>query len=271
MDRITKALEEARKARAKRSSQIEADATWQTEQSDWVKQTAVELKQFSPDPAVLERNRIQLPNSDIELVQPYKILRTRLLQLIKKQQWTKIGIISPGKQDGKTTVAINLALSIANGLDDKLVLLDFDLLQPNVAKYFGYQSDHGIENCLLDNISLNEILVTPGVDGLAIAPAFNALRDSSEFLATGLGEGLLEQASHVFEDNLVLVDLPPLLVSDDAISVMPHLDAVIIVIREGHTKRRDMEKSLELVQGRNIAGIVLNDTRSSDISGYYYY
>ncbi len=271
MDRITKALEQARKARAEKNSQVESDASWQTDQAEWVKEARVELKQFSPDPDILERNRIQLPNSDIDMLQPYKILRTRLLQIIRQQQWNKIGIVSPSKFDGKSTVAINLAMSIANGLNDKTVLLDLDLLNPSIARYFGYHSETGVEHCLLDNLPLNDILMTPGVDGLAIAPAMSAMKDSSEFLATSLGQDLLEQASQVFDDNLVLVDLPPLLVSDDAISVIPHLDAIVLVIREGHTKRRDVEKSLELVRGRNIAGVVFNDTRSSDVSGYYYY
>ncbi len=271
LDRITKALEQARQARAQKNTQAEAQTTWQSDQSEWVKEAGVELKQFSPDPDILERNRIQLPNSDNDLVQPYKILRTRLLQVIRQQQWNKIGVVSPAKYDGKTTLAINLAMSIANGLNDKTVLLDLDLLNPSIGNYLGYQSETGVEHCFLTNLPLADVLMTPGVDGLAIAPAMDAMKDSSEFLATDLSHKLLDEAAHVFEDNLVLVDLPPLLVSDDAISVIPHLDAIIIVIREGHTKRRDVEKSLELVQGRNIAGIVLNDTRSSDVSGYYYY
>ncbi len=271
MDRITKALEQARQARAKKNSQLESDPTWQSDQSEWVKDARTQLKQFTLDPDILERNRIQLPNSDSDMVQPYKILRTRLLQIIRQKQWSKIGVVSPSKLDGKTTVAINLAMSIANGLNDKITLLDLDLLNPSIAKYLGYESDSGVEHFFLDNLPLDDILITPGVDGLAIAPALSAMKDSSEFLATSLGQNILEQASRVFDDNLVLVDLPPLLVSDDAISVIPHLDAIIIVIREGHTKRRDIEKSLELVQGRNIAGVVLNDTRSSDVSGYYYY
>ena len=108
------------------------------------------------------------------------------------------------------------------------------------------------------------------MDGLVIAPTSRPLKESSEHLSTERSVELLSDAQSIMPSTIVVTDLPPLLVSDDAISFLPYVDAVLLVIREGKTSKNDVEQAIELLADVNIAGIILNDTADSSSYGYYY-
>ncbi len=178
-------------------------------------------------------------------------------------------MISPAKDEGKSTVAINLAISIGNSRKANAVLLDLDLLTPSIHSYYGYQPDVGLDEYFKKDRSLKEILVSPGIKGLAIAPSIKSLHDSSEYLSTTKGADLIREANSVYNDSIVIVDLPPILVSDDAISFLPHVDAVLLVIREGQTNKLELQRAQEMLAGANIAGVVINDSLEPATLGYY--
>ena len=276
MDKITKALEQARAKRQHLSIEI-ADIPDSPESERLVDDFSVSLQadqfsvtHFTPDVLTLEKNRILNRASQKEVVQPYKVLRTRLLQILEDKNWSSIAVISPNKADGKTTVAINLAISIGASLKNSAVLLDLDLLTPSIHNYYGYQPNHGLEDYFENNTPLSEILVSPDdMDGLLIGPSVRPLRDSSEFLTTSKGAELINQAKSLSLYSIVIVDLPPVLVSDDAISFLPHIDAVLLVVREGKTSKADIERTQEMLTNVNIAGVVMNDSLEPISLGYY--
>ncbi len=221
------------------------------------------------DALALERNRIISNASRKEIVQPYKVLRTRLLQMMKEKGWTTIAVTSPTKDDGKTTVAINLAISIAQGLKNSSVLLDLDLITPSVHTYFDYLPEFGLEEYLEKDAKLDQILVSPGIDGFTIGPSVRPLQKSSEHLACDPCRELIVDVKEYDPEAVILVDLPPVLASDDAIAMMPSVDAVLLVIREGKTNKQDVTRALELLENTSIAGIVLNDSVEPTELGYY--
>ena len=107
------------------------------------------------------------------------------------------------------------------------------------------------------------------MEGLILAPSIRPLHDSSEYLSTIKGSELINEANSLINNSVVIVDLPPVLVSDDAISFLPHVDAVLLVIREGKTNKQDIERTLEMLQSTNIAGVVMNDSVEPATLGYY--
>ena len=267
MDKITKALDLTRAKRDKQNSVSQITA--RSDAVQFPKANSYAIKEFSPNALTLEKNRILNSASREEMIQPYKVLRTRLMHIMQEKDWRSIAVISPAKDEGKSTVAINLAISIGNSRKANAVLLDLDLLTPSIHSYYGYQPDVGLDEYFKKDKPLKEILVSPGIKGLAIAPSIKPLHDSSEYLSTTKGADLIREANSVYDDSIVIVDLPPILVSDDAISFLPHVDAVLLVIREGQTNKLELQRAQEMLAGVNIAGVVINDSLEPATLGYY--
>lgn len=274
MDKITKALKQARLDRLAQEEMSRNEYTHEPYVEKITSQSArqseiVPFARFTPDSLVLEKNRIINDATRDEIVQPYKVLRTRMLHILQDKGWSTIAVVSPTKDDGKTTVAINLSISIGNSMQNSAVLLDLDLLTPSVHTSYGYKPDAGIEDYYKDNCQLKDILVSPNIDGLAFAPSIKSLGDSSEYLSTQKSQQLINDAKSVSVNPIVIVDLPPMLVSDDAISFLPYVDAVLLVIREGKTSKIDVQRTLEMLVNTNIAGVIMNDSVEPATLGYY--
>ena len=267
MDKITKALDLAR------SQQVGENRLPRVISSNGIikrkRLHSRPIKQFTPDALMLEKNRILNSASREEVVQPYKVLRTRLMHIIQEKNWSSIAVLSPTKDDGKTTVAVNLSISIGNSRKNNAVLLDLDLLTPSVHSCYGYEPEFGLEDYFENDQPLSTILVSPDMNGLVLAPSIRPLHDSSEYLSTSRGADLIAEASSLLDHSVVVIDLPPVLVSDDAISFLPHVDAVLLVVREGKTNKLDIERTQEMLADVNIAGVVINDSVEPATLGYY--
>ena len=270
MDKIKKALEQAREQKysyervaIKESLKKNIGSTYGSSGLDNT------VRNFYPEALTLERNRIISNASRKEIVQPYNVLRTRLMHIMEDKGWSTIAVVSPTKDDGKTTVIINLAISIAKGLHHSAVLLDLDLMTPSIHSYFDYLPDYGLDDYYENEVLLNDIFVSPGISSLSIAPSVRPLHGSSEYLASDKSSALISEAKNQHPDAVILIDLPPILVSDDAIAMTPYIDAALLVVREGHTSKRDVERALEMLENTNIAGVVLNDSEEPTELGYY--
>ena len=267
MDKITKALDLTRAKRSNESSVTQVVGRNIAVRSPRIVRSVI--KTFTPNALTLEKNRILNGASREEMIQPYKVLRTRLMHLMHEKSWQTIAVISPTKDDGKTTVAINLSISIGNSRKANAVLLDLDMLTPSIHSYYGYEAELGLDEYFEKDRPLLDILVSPDMEGLAIAPSIKPLHDSSEYLSTTKGADLIKEARALYNNSVVIVDLPPILVSDDAISFLPHVDAVLLVVREGKTNKVDLQRAQEMLEGVNIAGVVINDSLEPATLGYY--
>ena len=273
MDKITKALDIARTQRTQgknkhtNNDDVQIDLEMPRLQEQYEHHYSV--PKFTPDALTLEKHRILNNASRDEIVQPYKVLRTRLMHIMQEKHWSSIAVLSPTKDDGKTTVAINLAISIGNSRKNNAVLLDLDLLTPSIYSCYGFEPEYGLEDYFEHEQTLSDILISPDADGLIIAPSIRPLHDSSEYLSTSRGQSLINEAKGLLENSIVVVDLPPILASDDAISFLPHIDAVLLIVREGKTNKQDIQRALEMLEGVNIAGVVINDSLEPATLGYY--
>ena len=206
-------------------------------------------------------------------VAAYRILRTRLLQRARLQQWTFIGITSPSVSDGKSLTALNLALSLSRERNTEVVLLDLDMRNPSICRNLGVVPPHHMLEYFEQRISPAELFFSIGVERLMLASGTITTEAASELLGTGLLSDLKEYIRQRSINPIVLIDLPPLLHTDDALVVAPHIDAMLIVASEGRTDRLELNKALEVIGEFPIAGLVLNrgvDTTRPYDYGYGY-
>jgi protein-tyrosine kinase len=222
-------------------------------------QPSKSAERFAVDREALRRTRVVFPNDGSEAARAYKMLRTQLLHRVRENGYRVIGITSPADGEGKTLTAINLALSLAAEPNQTVLLVDLDLHRPSVAKTFGAQTARGVEACLAAGADVREVLMRPaGIDRLAVLPASEVGPGSSELLAAERTRALLGELRTRYDDRLILLDLPPVLLTDDVLTLTPLLDAVLLVVAERRTRREDVVRATELISGVPLVGTVLN-------------
>jgi len=148
-------------------------------------------------------------------------------------------------------------------------LIDLDLRRPAIAQTLGLRAPHGLEAWFQgDDPTKNACYALEGVERLYVLPTMTAVSGSSEVLA-GLGtRRLLNELKARDSGRLLIVDLPPVLLSDDALTVAPLIDAVVLVVHERHTRREDVVRVIELLGNTRIAGTVLNCASESEKRAY---
>lgn len=193
----------------------------------------------------------------------FDLLRTRSLQALAQNGWRRIGVTSPGRGCGKSFIAANLALSLGRRPEGRTVLIDLDLRRPGLAALFGADTRLDICDFLTAGQPLESAFRRHG-QGLALGFSGVAHADAAERLqAPDLRASLRAVADHL-DPEVILYDLPPALLHDDALSMAGELDAVLLVVDGTRTAPDEVRRFEELfAESLPILGIVLN--RSQEI------
>src|ERR1041385_7786437 len=201
----------------------------------------------------------------------YKILREQLKRLRTEAGIRTIAITSPVKKDGKTTVAVNLAASIALDYEEKVLLIDADLRAPSVHRYFNGDVSPGLTDYLGSNSSagVKSLIRETHLSGLRMIPSGKPSRFASELLAKDRMRKLLEDIRVELPDHMVIIDSPPVLATPDPLVLGRQVDGVIMVIRAGKTPKDYLAKALGAFNSNKILGVVLNGADLGLGSKYY--
>jgi protein-tyrosine kinase len=226
-------------------------------------------RRLAVDWPALRENRIVDWADTRPAAQAYRMLRTQVLQRARAHRLSAIGVISAASGEGKTLTAINLALGLAAEPNQTVLLMDLDLKRPRIAQTLRLPLDQGLEAWFAGIARLEDLWC--GLDGaerLFVMPTLAAVPDSSEVLARAATTKMLQDLKERDPARLMIVDLPPVLLSDDAITIAPRLDAVILVVTEGRTRREDVSRVLELLGDTRVIGTVLNRSTESEQRAY---
>lgn len=271
MERIKQALDKARMEREVDAREPPAGSDGAHKNPPPMEQVAIQYsrtKVHKLDPVLLREHKVIFGDGDREGLTAYKMLRTQVLQRMVVRNWNALAITSPAPGDGKTLTAINLAISLARELHHTVLLVDLDLRNPSIHRYFGLEPQKGIDDYLLRGVPLDEILLNPGIERLVLLPARASVENSSEILASPSMGQLVQDLKNRYPSRMVLFDLPPILAADDSLSFAPHIDAILLVLRDGKTTRDELEHAMEILKDVTILGTVLNAS-SEKISTYY--
>lgn len=225
------------------------------------------IKKITLDKNALLNNRIITDAIDPSVRTSYKMLRTRILQNMRANGWQSIAVTSATQGDGKTVTAINLAISLAGDVNHNVCLVDLDLRHSSVAGYLDVEIQHGISDCLLRGLPVEDALLRTDLDRLVLLPNKRVETHSSEVLSSPL---MRQVAAMLVSDPkcIVVYDMPPVLAADDMLAFAPLVDAVLFVASEGKTLRTDAMKASELLENVNVMGTILN--RSDEKTASYY-
>jgi protein-tyrosine kinase len=199
----------------------------------------------------------------------YRMLRTQVLQRARAHGLSTVGVISAVNGEGKTLTAINLALSLAAEPNQTVLLVDLDLRRPAVAATLGLQPEAGLESWFAgDDPTRKACYALEGIERLFVLPTLAPVSGSSETLASLGARRLLNELKDRDSGRLLIIDLPPVLLSDDALMVAPLLDGVVLVVDERRTRREDVARVMELLGNTRVIGTVLNRSKESEKRAY---
>lgn len=199
----------------------------------------------------------------------YRTLRTNIKFSTYDEEMKIITITSSRPQEGKSTVASNLAVTFAEN-ENKVLLIDADLRRPTIHKKFKLPNSIGIVNVILDHDRLFEVThfdVVPGLD--VITSGINP-PNPSELLGSKKSQKLIEKLREMYD--IIIFDSPPLLAVTDAQVLSSFSDGTVLVTQYGITKKDELTKSKELLEKvkANILGVVLSQVPSDDDKYYQY-
>jgi protein-tyrosine kinase len=221
------------------------------------------------DKARLTERRVVLPDEAGIAPQAYRMLRTQVLQRVRQHGVRMLGVVSAIDGEGKTLTAVNLALGIAAESNQNVLLIDLDLRRPSVATLLGMPVSQGLEAWFAGVASLGDICRgLEGIERLEVIPTLAPVRGSSEMLASRRAQDMLLELKAAQRDGLVIVDLPPMLLTDDFLTVAALLDGVILVTSEGVTRREDVTRVREMLGPMRLIGTVLNRASESEKRAY---
>jgi capsular exopolysaccharide synthesis family protein len=221
------------------------------------------------DREMLSERRVILPDETSAAAHAYRMLRTQILRQARVHKLKMIGIVSAVDGEGKTLTAVNLALSLAAEPNQTVLLVDLDLRQPGVAQLLWLGAEQGLDSWFEGEAKLADLFVGfEGVERFRVLPTLKPVAGSSELLASANTHALLAELKDRYENRLIIVDLPPVLLADDFLTIAPHLDCVLLVVSEGRSRREDVSRMKELLGGVRVLGTVLNASRESERRSY---
>ena len=217
----------------------------------------------------LSEQRVLPPGANGSMGGAYKMLRAQVLRRMEQLNANTLAVLSPTSGDGKTLTAINLAIAIAAESARTVLLVDFDLRNPGIHSRLNVQPILGVEQAIENHRPVQEAMIKiKGYDRLTILPALNRVEHSSELLSGQAVASLVAELRTRYANRILIFDLPPVLQADDALVFSKHIQAGLIVVNEGSTKREDVVKTLQLLQDTKIVGTVLNGSREKQ-QNYY--
>lgn len=265
VSRIEKALHKVRQARA----EVPPSRTTPVIATGEI--TYTQTRKIDVPLKTLRENRVITGYEASIEASAYKMLRTQVLQQFNENKLNVLAITSPTLGAGKTLTAINLALSISLEVDTTVLLVDADLRQPSVHRYFGQKPTQGLSEYLTDGIALQQLLVNPGLGRFIYLPGGQALLNSSEMLSSPKMVALVEELKSRYSSRIIVFDLPPVLRGDDAIAFAHYIDATLLVLEDGVTQEQEVIRAAELLKSTHLIGTVLNKSKEANNHGYMAY
>ncbi len=200
-----------------------------------------------------------------------RTLRNSILLTDFDQRLRTILVTSAAPSEGKSTIAIHLAIAHAQQ-HRRTLIIDGDLRRPSVHKRFAVQGAVGLADVVMGRKEWREAVVQVAeLDDLAILPAGrNSTRRAADFIGPGL-DAILDEA--VREYDLVIIDAPPLLGFPEPLQMAAAVDGVVVVTKAAQTSRRAVASVLQTLARlrANVIGLVLNEVNRETSDKYYYY
>jgi len=197
----------------------------------------------------------------------FRMIRTRLVELMRVRPIRSIMVTSATQGEGKTWVSANLAFSMSTLQNLRVLLVDADLRGAGLGNLLRMNSRVGLSDYLVNGKSLSSVRVQLGTN-LAVVPTAHLEEGSAELLSGKRMRDFLEEALQ--DHDLVILDAPPVLALADAQVLAAMVDAAILVVRAGSSPYDLVRSAIDLLKPKTV-GVVVNGVDRLPVRNYYYY
>ena len=199
----------------------------------------------------------------------FRFLAVRLRQMQQTRALKKVLITSSVPQEGKSTVAANLACTLARRARQRTLLLDGDLRRPSLTNIFGLGKIPGLCEWLQGDSAPADSIYHLEEAGLWVLPAGSTPRNALELMQSGRLSALMDQLTAWFD--WIVIDTPPVLPLADTSVWMRLCDGVVLVARQGTSEKRQLQRGLETIESSKLVGALLNCSANASHNDYYYH
>jgi len=277
MEKIQNAIA---KARAERDSTLKtpgnrrrsaADGFTAAPASGQVSEAWNSLPELKVDKKRMENNRIVSFSGGKE-ASSIDMMRTRILQQTRANNWRRLAITSGTADCGKSTISLNLAFSLSQQSDFRTILLEMDVRRPSLAGTLGIQEGYNLAAVLAGSARFEDNASRYGKN-LIISTNKGPWHNPAELLHSANLPKVLAEIEATYEPDMVIMDMPPMLVSEDMVAFLGHVDCVLLVAAAEATTIKQIDMcERELAAQTNVMGVVLNKCRYMEAEyGYGYY
>ena len=182
-------------------------------------------------------------------------------------------VTSAAPQEGKTMVAVNLAIAISQEINKKVILIDGDLRNPRI-RFQKRRNSKGLSNYLSDGTPLSEILINSELENLSVIEAGPSTSKSSELIGSKKMEELLRAVAESRENPYIIIDSPPIISTTEPMLLAKMVDGVVLVLMADQTPKQAISRALKGIDRQKMIGVVLNQVDlkpSSHYARYYRY
>ena len=199
----------------------------------------------------------------------YRLLRIRLQAIRAEAPVKTVLITSPGPQEGKSTLALNLAAALSEKKNQSVLLLEGDLRCPSLARELGLKLPSGLTQCSRSDAALQSVIWKIEPLGFHLLPCGKSIKNPVEILNSEWFAEATEKLASSFD--WILIDSPPAIPVVDTLSLKARADATLIVARAGRTQQSAIEDAVRILGQDHILGIVLNAVEKFDRGYDEYY
>ena len=217
----------------------------------------------------IDENMVSLLNPQSFEGEQFKILRTNLLFPSSGKSPRTILVTSSMPDEGKSLISANLAISIAQGIQEHVLLIDCDIRRPCIHTQFGFGNVPGLSDHLSRGIPVSSLLLKTKVNKLSILPGGNPSYNPAELVSSQKMSRLLQEVKYRYSDRFIVIDSPPPKLTSESSALSRQVDGVLLVIEYGRTSREMVSDLVKTIGKEKIIGIVLNklDMRFSSYYG----
>lgn len=188
----------------------------------------------------------------------FKQLRTSILFPSEGKPPKTIMVTSAVPGEGKSFTSANLAVSIAKGIEEHVLLMDCDMRRPTIHELFGMQTVPGLSDYLANGHDLSSLLVKTPLPKLTILPGGRPPENPTELLSSKQMADLLDEVKNRYEDRYIIIDSPPPTLTAETGALARRVDGILLVIKAKKTSKEQVEDLLEIVGKEKIIGVMMN-------------
>lgn len=233
--------------------------------------------------SLTSRNLLTPQSKRNRTVEEYRLIKRRVLS---SRRWGEgdsysntIMVTSALPEEGKTTIAINLAMSIAAEEDLRVLLVDADFIKPDALRRLGVTASKGLIDVIQDpSMDVSDVMLATNIDKLSLIPSGQLHDRCTELLASARMSEIIGELASRYDDRILIFDSPPVLATTESVTLASHMGQVLFVVQAERTGRQLVTSALELIGSQKQVGLVLNrapqrfgSTEFGAYYGSYYY